>query len=282
MGQQEVETADWGDERLDSRFELLLSALGSRPNRSIPAAWGGRAEMQAAYRFFDNDKVTFDKVLQPHLTRTVQRLAEQTVVLVVQDISEIDRTRPQQAVTGIADLTDARRGFLLHALQAFTCDGVPLGTVGAERVNRTDGISHACAAAKDHQKKHRPIEAKESFRWLTGLRRVRELAEQLPQVQCVGLADSEADIYEVFAEPPGAAQWLIRACQDRALQQAQPLLRPHVLTTPVLYQAELRIRGRKAMIVRRSSSRRNGKRCGWPCRRKSHRSGRRSWRPWSS
>ena len=60
---EETGTVDLGDERSDARMAILLSALGSRPNLSIPAACGGKAEMAAAYRFFDNDKVTFDKVL---------------------------------------------------------------------------------------------------------------------------------------------------------------------------------------------------------------------------
>src|ERR1700719_191153 len=112
---EELESVDLGDDRLDARLEVLLSALGSRPNLSIPAACGGRAEMEAAYRFFDNDKVTFDKVLQPHIARTLQRLAEQKVALLVQDTSEIDLTRPEQEVTGAGELDGARRGFLLHA-----------------------------------------------------------------------------------------------------------------------------------------------------------------------
>src|SRR5947207_14752826 len=111
--QEELVTADLGDERLDHRFELLLSALGERPNLSIPAACGGRAEMAAAYRFFDNDKVTFDKILQPHIARTVQRVAGQLVALLVQDTSEIDLTRPEQEVAGVGELDGARRGFLV-------------------------------------------------------------------------------------------------------------------------------------------------------------------------
>jgi hypothetical protein len=63
---EEVDGVDFGDKRLDARVGTVLSALGNRPNLSIPAACGGRAEMEAAYRFFDNDKVTFDKVLEPH------------------------------------------------------------------------------------------------------------------------------------------------------------------------------------------------------------------------
>src|SRR5947209_8123053 len=108
----ETATADFGDERLDARVVKVLSVLGDRPNLSIPAGCGGRAEMQAAYRFFDNDKVTFEKVLEPHIQRSRQRVAEQAVVLLVQDTSEIDLTRPQQEVVGAGDLDGSRRGFL--------------------------------------------------------------------------------------------------------------------------------------------------------------------------
>jgi hypothetical protein len=262
---EELATVDLGDERLDARFASLVSALGNRPNLSIPAACRGRAEMKAAYRFFDNDKVTFDKVLQPHIDRSVQRVAEQPVALLVQDTTEIDLTRPEQQVVGVGTLDGARHGLLLHALQAFTPEGVPLGTVWAEVLNRTDGVSHASASAKAHTRKHTPLEAKETQRWLTGLRAARALAQQLPGVQCVCVADSEADIYELFAEPRGVppVQWLIRACQDRAVEQESPDAGPHlreqVLATPVLYQVELLIRGRKAKTAVEDRGRRQNR-----------------------
>jgi hypothetical protein len=247
---EEVGLADLGDERLDARLELLLSALGSQPNLSIPAACGGRAEMEAAYRFFDNDKVTFAKVLQPHMARTLQRLAGQKVALLVQDTSEIDLTRPEQEVAGVGDLDGSRRGFLLHAMQAFTPEGTPLGTVWAEIVNRPDGVWHASAAVKGHKNKHTPIEEKESLRWLTGLRQAREVAEQLPGMQSVCVADSEADIYELFAEPRGGVHWLVRACQDRAVATGSGRhLREQVLMMPVLDTVDLKIRGRKAKLA---------------------------------
>ena len=56
----EVGGVDFGDTRLDDRFAILLSTLGSRPNLRIPAACRGRAGIKAAYRFFDNEKVTFE------------------------------------------------------------------------------------------------------------------------------------------------------------------------------------------------------------------------------
>ncbi len=172
------------------------------------------------------------------------------MVLLVQDSSEIDLTRPEQVVEGVGDLDGSRRGFLLHEMQAFTPEGIPLGTAWAEIVNRTEGVSHASPSEKRAKTKSKPIEAKESMRWLTGLRQARELAQQAPATQCLCVADSEADIYEVFAEPRGERplDWLIRACQDRALanDDSGHYLRDHVLATPVLYEVDLAIRERKA------------------------------------
>lgn len=258
----ELATVELGDERLDTRAVTLLSALGNRPNLSIPAACGGRAEMEAAYRFFDNDKVTFDKVIEPHIARTFERLAEQQVALLVQDTSEIDLTRPEQQVAGVGTLDGSRQGILLHEMQAFTPDGIPLGTVWATVLNRTGGVSHASAAEKSQERKHTPLEEKETIRWLTGLRQARAVAQQVPEVQCVCVADSEADIYELFAEPRGehAVQWLIRGCQNRALEtDSARHLRHQVLAAPVLYRVELLIRGRQAKTAAEDRSRRQNR-----------------------
>jgi len=246
----EMRSAELGDERLDRRAELLLSRLAARPNLSIPAACRGKAEIKAAYAFFDNDKVTFDKILQPHSECTRARMAEQEVVLLVQDTTENDGKRPEKQVTGMGLLDDARPGFLLHELHAFTPQGTPLGTVWAEIINRTEGISHAPTAEKQRQRKHTPFAEKESVRWLTALQKAREVAQELPDTCCICVGDSEADIYELFAEARGdrPVHWLFRACQDRAVQSDEGgRLRDQLLALPKLYEAELKIRGRKAM-----------------------------------
>jgi hypothetical protein len=256
---EEVADAHFGDKRLDRRFATLLSALGSRPNLSIPAACSGRAELKAAYGFFDHEQVTFDKVLQPHIQRSKQRLAQQPVGLLVNDSSEIDLTKPHLEVAGVGTLDGVRRGFLLHLLHAFTPDGTPLGTVAAEILKRTE-VSHDTPEEKRHKRKDRPIEEKESLRWLTGLQQARQLAEELPEVPCVYIADSEADIYELFAEPCGPLQWLIRASQDRATQGAGGVhVRDKVLATPQLYEVQLHLRERHAKTAAEDRKRRQSR-----------------------
>src|SRR5437667_3707025 len=101
---EEMKDVDLQDERLNNRLTEVLSQLGGHPTASIPAACGGYAEMTAAYRFFNNDKVGFENVLLPHVEATRRRMAEQPVVILVQDTTEIDLTRPEQQVRGAGPL----------------------------------------------------------------------------------------------------------------------------------------------------------------------------------
>src|SRR3954463_8041073 len=102
-----MNSVDLKDKRLNRRVQQILSDFAGRPTASIPAACGGHAEMTAAYRFFDNDKVAFANTLRPHVDRTLERVAAQPVALLVQDTTEIDLTHPGPDVAGTGPLADA-------------------------------------------------------------------------------------------------------------------------------------------------------------------------------
>ena len=106
---EELETTNLDDKRLNERYGEILEAFGNRPNAGIPAALGGRAELKAAYRFFDNEKVTPEKLLATHFDATAKRCNEQQVVLVAQDTTELEFTRPEQQVVGAGPLADSSR-----------------------------------------------------------------------------------------------------------------------------------------------------------------------------
>lgn len=259
--QQEMADVDFGDERLNWRAILLLSRLGDRPNLSIPAACMGRPEIKAAYRFFDNEKVTFEKILDPHIKASLQRVAAFKLVLLIQDTTEIDLTRPETVVDGVGELDGSRRGILLHDLQAYTPDATPLGTVWASIINRTNGVSHAPEPEKNKKRKSLPIEDKESMRWLEGFEQACDIAESMPETQFICIADSEADIYELFeaAEGPWPFDWVIRACQNRALVDSENLLREQVMTNNVLYEVEVKVRSRQAKTEAEDRARRQNR-----------------------
>jgi hypothetical protein len=220
--------ADLGDDRLNERYARILCSIGNHPNLSIPAGCQGRSEMQATYRFIDNPKVTFDKILAPHAQCTLRRAAEHAVVLFVQDTTEIDLTRRVQQVVGAGGLDgSSRRGLLAHVVHLFTVDGTPLGTTLGRIIIRAQEPSSRgeTNAQKEKQRASTPIEHKESMRWLEGLRHVRQAAQELPDTQCVCVGDSESDIYELLAEDRQVTQgrsidFVFRACYDRVLEVA--------------------------------------------------------------
>ena len=255
---EEMKSADLSDKRLNARVAQILSDLGQRPTASIPAACGGHKEMTAAYRFFNNEKVTPQGILQPHYEQTRQRMAENPVALLVQDTTELDLTRPEAQIVGTGSLDgSSRRGIHLHLMEAFTEDGTPLGAVWTDMWARPDEGVPLSQEDKQKQRKLTPIEEKESYRWLEGLRQARAVAQDLPKTTCVCVADSEADIYELFAEPRGTerpVEWLIRACYDRALHeppeqheapdQQAAHLRAAAMAAPVLFTQKISVRGR--------------------------------------
>ena len=67
--------------------------------------------MEGAYRFFDNDKVSPEKILQPHIDATHKRISQTDFVLLAQDTTELDLTRPNQQVAGAGPMDcEVRRG----------------------------------------------------------------------------------------------------------------------------------------------------------------------------
>ena len=258
----EMRATDLNDPRLDRRLQEVLSQLAAHPTASIPAACGGRAEMEAAYRLFDNESVTFDNILQSHQEATRCRMAEQGVVVLAQDTTEIDLTRPQQPVKGAGPLSEGKRvGALLHLLSAFTPDGTPLGTVHAHAWTREEAPPRRQSLTQA-QRLATPVEEKESSRWVVALRAARAEAERLPNTQVICVADSEADMYEMLTEgmqEPRPADWIVRACQNRALHPENSLeepekeslpayLRERLLAKPVLFTQTIHVRGRAAKV----------------------------------
>jgi len=73
---EELEGIDLGDVRRNRRSRRVLGQLGSKPTLSIPSACGGWTETRAAYRLFDQAQVTAERVLAPHIARTVERMGE--------------------------------------------------------------------------------------------------------------------------------------------------------------------------------------------------------------
>ncbi len=218
---EEMKSVNLHDQRLNERLVTVLSQLSERPTASIPAACGGHAELTAADRLFDNENTTFERILAPHAETTRLRIAAQPVAILAQDTTEVDLTRPEQTVRGAGPLGRARVGARLHVLHGFTPDGTPLGSLSA-------------------------------VAW------ARDVAQRCPSTQCICVADSEADIYELLLEgtaESGGLGWIVRGCQDRALspekagETAVRHLHEQALTSAALFTQTISVRGRRQKIA---------------------------------
>lgn len=142
--------------------------------------------MEAAYRFFDNDRVTPEKILQPHIKATTERISQCDFVLLVQDTSEMDLTRANQQVEGVGPMdSEVRFGAFIHPMIAFRADGVSLGTVWQKTWSREAIQTSMTPKEKRRQRVKTRIEDKESIRWVEGLRAARDVAAACPDTTCV-------------------------------------------------------------------------------------------------
>lgn len=212
--QQELATIDLDDARLNRRACLLLERWAQNPEGSIPQASQGWDEVQAAYRFFDNVKVDCEGVLAPHRACTLERIKQHSVVLNIQDTTELNFNG--QNIAGLGPLNhESQRGMLLHPTYAITPDRLPLGII--------DYWSWA-REFKD-ETGHRGGE-NESLRWVEGYARVAQRALETPETRQVYIADRESDILPVLRkaqELEYAADFLIRCKYNRSLPEGKKL-----------------------------------------------------------
>lgn len=204
---EELQGIDLGDERLNKRTFRLLGDLFANASQSIPASCGGWAETQAAYRYFANGQVDWQKILAPHFSRTEERIRQQALVLCIQDTTELDFNG--QAIIGMGRLShDRQRGMYLPPTLVVTPEREALGVADAWMWARGGSKASDLAA---------PTVA-ESRRWMEGYQRVAEMAARLPETRLVYVADREADIGEWIGwagAQQNPADWLVRSTHNR-------------------------------------------------------------------
>jgi len=126
---EEMEHVDLGDKHLETRAITFLNNLGSKPIETIPVACQGWAETKAAYRFFDNDKVTASKILAPHIQATFKRMQPYPTVLLIQDTTHLNYSLHYQKKDIGPLIHNNYRGLLLHPTISVTPEELCLGVV---------------------------------------------------------------------------------------------------------------------------------------------------------
>jgi hypothetical protein len=213
------------DARLGARFRKLVEGLAGSEGNSLPMACQDWANTKAAYRFFDNDRVSEEAILEGHFQATAQRFAATDgPILVLHDTTEFSFRRSSPEKIGFIGTSNSGHdkkgrlrehtvcGLLMHSSLAVTSDGLPLG-LSAIKFWTRDKFKGTAALKRKINPTRVPIEQKESYRWLEN---VRQSTARLQADRCVHIGDRESDIYELFctADELGTS-FVVRTCVDR-------------------------------------------------------------------
>ena len=238
------------DQRLRKRLLTMARDLYARPTAQLPEACQSRAKTKAAYRFLDHPEATMEILQEPHYQATRQRIAEHKIVLAVQDTTSLNYTaHPSTEDLGpISTRVNGSMGLLVHDTMAFSVEGTPLGLLDVQCWAR-DGNEFG----KHHQRKQRPIEQKESFKWLKSFQQAAVAQRECPDTMVVSVGDREADIYELFdlaLKDGSGPKLLVRAEHDRLLTDGQGHLWPMVASQSLAAAQEIHVPRRGSQPAR--------------------------------
>ncbi len=231
--EEELSGVDCGDVRLKKRLFTLLRDFYACPTGNIPQACGSRAKTKACYRFFDHPEIHMSTILNPHFKATARRIAQEPLVLVIQDTTSLNYQDhlASQGLGPIATKRDGAVGLFLHDSLVVTPSGIPLGLVDIQCYARDPANW-----GKKAQRHSLPVEEKESQRWLASWEATAALQAQCPQTTLVSIADREADLYDLFLSAtttPHSPHLLIRAFQKRNLQGEANSYLPKLKDQPI-------------------------------------------------
>ena len=198
----------FGDIRVADRADWLLDrivATGSVVLRKLGETRAGEVAIQ---RFLSSRYVAVDRLVETVAARTAAQCAGRRV-LAVQDTTEFNFSGREKRRTGFGPGGDGKAaGFFMHPVVAIDVDSEAM-------VGLVDLTIWTRAGTKTPRRGNKVFEEKESERWILGCRAAASVLSQAAQV--IVVADRDSDLYPLFAEKPEGVDLIVRACQDRSL-----------------------------------------------------------------
>ena len=225
----EFADAQLNDERRTKRLVEIATLLAQQPKASFPEACSDKAMLKATYRFFDNAAIDPKEIFDSHVTATSDRITDCPLILAVQDTTDLNFTHHPKTVDLGPVSGKNQQGLLAHTTVAMTPERVPLGLL-AQQVWARDKND----VGKSARRKTRPIDQKESHKWLTSLQAVIEVSGAHPNTHFVSVGDTEADVYDLFIEKrPKNVDLLVRAAWNRRVSHPEQYLWSKVCVQPI-------------------------------------------------
>jgi hypothetical protein len=245
----EFEGAELGDARRRSRLQLIARAAEFSPSAGFPKMVESDGELEGIYRFFGNEAVSANAILEPHIAATMERARQAELCLVVHDTTDFEFSGHRD---GLGLTSGNRQGFYAHFAMAVLPgpERIPLGICGLERISRqvrknTVRKKHSHYTAKDP--------TRESLRWQ---RVVESIELQRDGFDCIHVMDREGDMFDLMALALRLdTRFVIRGGRDRALANemgsVEDLLSKTVARTHRETEVSKRVPKRRELIAPR-------------------------------
>lgn len=209
--------AELGDTRRAERLVRLAGALADDAGASPAKASATPADLEGAYRFLRNDAVEADGITEAGCATTARAVRRCETVLAIEDTTTLSYWHAVAEELG--DLggreTSRRRGYFVHSTVAV--DAETGGTVGL--LDQRYWLRETSQRGQRHERKQRPYESKESFKWQQTAERLRLLFAHEEMQKLISVCDREADVYQYLHNKLGHGErFIVRAARDRALK----------------------------------------------------------------
>jgi hypothetical protein len=113
--EQQWGQVELGDTRLNRRAVIIGGKMAACPEDSLPKQMQNSSELEVAYRLLNNRHISKATLLKPHCQETLKIAREQSVVLWVEDTTELDYTT-QPSKNGLGTIGNGKgQGLLLHS-----------------------------------------------------------------------------------------------------------------------------------------------------------------------
>ena len=249
--QTEFAFADLGDQRRNRRLVKITQALATNPGGTLPQAFPHWDELKAAYRFFGQAGVSFERILAPHWERTQAACRQPGEYLIIEDTTLLDYTDHHPATEDLGVIGDGSgRGFELHNALAVRVEGWTLEQRPEGVVVGLFGQRCSTPRPKPKTKKQAPryTQPHKTQCWAAAL---EAAGSPPPGVQWIYLADCESDFYEPMEIcQRRRTDFIIRAYQNRRLAQGEGHLFEKLAPAPVLGQTTVEVRARPGQSAR--------------------------------
>lgn len=239
-----------GDRRRTRRLVKIATQLAASPGGTLPQAFPDWAELKAAYRFFGQRGVSFERILATHLERTRAACRQPGEYLIIEDTTLLDYSgHPATEDLGVIG-DGSGRGFELHSalavrVESWTLEQRPEGTV-------TGLFCQECRtprpAPKGETRGERLRRPRKSQTWAAAFK----VSGRPPEgSQWIYVADRESDFYEpIQLCQQHGVDFIIRSGQHRRLAADAGSLLETLEQAPVLGQSTVEVRTRGGQPAR--------------------------------